>query len=127
MSKAATSSKDEKQATQKTDDQIGKQPQPQTVYHVSGNEVDSEINTSSTEEPQEVYLNHVGQKIDTPIEEHDAYLTPQGKTMFVQMEEDNQIFAGEHGKNAHWYPKKVVDTWTKIEKKKAPKTEKSDK
>jgi hypothetical protein len=108
--------------------QIGKTPEQQNVLGVSGKTAitDSPFVNASDEEAKEVHLNHVGQKIDSSIKEADAYLTPDNKTMYVQMEEEGQVFAGEHGRNAHWYPKQVLDTWTKLDKKTA-KAEKEEK
>lgn len=96
---------------------VGKQPEAQKVLNVTGDTVTSDVAffNAPSEDAKEVHLNHVGQKVDTPVSDHEAYITPEGKTMFVQMEEADQVFAGEHGKNAKWFPKTVVKTWTKHE------------
>jgi hypothetical protein len=96
---------------------VGKSPEPQTVLNVSGEKVQSDVpfNSPTNEDAKEVHLNHVGQKIDAPLSEASYYVTPQGKHMVVQMEEGDNVFAGEHGRNAEWYPKSVVGTWAKHE------------
>lgn len=58
-------------------------------------------------------INSVGQKVKDGIDaKNKSYLTSDGKTMIVQMEENGQIFAGEHGKNAHWFPESILKAWS---------------
>lgn len=70
--------------------------------------------SKAAEIDEDAPTNSVGQRIDAEITDgNDAYVTQDGKIMIVQMEEENQIFAGEHGRNAQWYPKDVLQSWTK--------------
>lgn len=70
--------------------------------------------SKAAEIDEDAPVNQVGQRIEKEITgKEDAYVTPDGRIMIVQMEEENQIFAGEHGRNAQWFPKEIVKSWTK--------------
>jgi hypothetical protein len=88
--------------------------EPVNTDEVTVIEPEHEVDPATIEDTHE--KNAVGQNIDKKItQENDVYLTPENKRMIIQMEdEDNQmVFAGEHGKKAKWYSMDVLKNWVK--------------
>jgi hypothetical protein len=86
----------------------------QTPEPIGESQVGQPTNADDLAESGKVPVNQAGQKLDEPLTgEEDAYVTQDGRIMIVQMEEADSIFAGEHGRNAQWYPKEILNSWTK--------------
>lgn len=104
----------EKEKPHKSEKSTSVDEPQQTPEPIGESQVGKGTNADDLAESGKAPVNQAGQKLDKALTgNEDAYVTDDGKIMIVQMEEGDNVFAGEHGRNAKWYPKAILNSWTK--------------